>query len=175
MSITEINLKSFIRDIPDFPQQGIVFKDITPLLKDKEAFQQAVQQIAEPFRSAGISSVICVEARGFIFGSAISSILGAGFVPVRKKGKLPYKTFDATYDLEYGQDTLSIHQDALVEGEKVLIIDDLLATGGTIEATIQLLNPFNVRIAGIACLVELSFLKGRDRLAGNNIHSVISY
>ena len=175
MSITEINLKSFIRDIPDFPQQGIVFKDITPLLKDKEAFQQAVQQIAEPFRNVGISSVICVEARGFIFGSAVSSILGAGFVPVRKKGKLPYKTFDATYDLEYGQDTLSIHQDALVEGEKVLIIDDLLATGGTIEATIQLLNPFNVRIAGIACLVELSFLKGRDRLAGNNIHSVISY
>lgn len=175
MPDTQLDLKSFIRDIPDFPKKDIIFKDITPLLRDRGAFRQAVEQIAEPFLTAGISSVVCVEARGFIFGSAVSSFLNAGLVLVRKKDKLPYKTFDVTYDLEYGQDTLSIHQDALADGETILVVDDLLATGGTVGAVTKLLEAFRVRIAGIACLVELSFLNPRQRLSEHNIHSVIRY
>lgn len=169
------DLKSFVRDIPDFPKPGVLFKDITPLLGDAQAFRHAVDAIVDPHRSHKITHVVCVEARGFIFGSAAAAALGVGFVPIRKKGKLPYRTFDAAYDLEYGAGILSVHQDALSPNDRVLIVDDLLATGGTVGAVAQLIEQCGARIEGIAFLVELDFLGGRNKLTRYPIHSVLRY
>lgn len=165
----------FIRDIPDHPQPGILFRDITPLLGNSTALQSAITQMADPFRGRGIQKVLAVEARGFIFGSAIALELEAGFVPIRKKGKLPWHTQSASYALEYGTDTLEIHADALTPGESVLIVDDLLATGGTVSATCELAKNQGAIIHGCSFLIELDFLKGREKLAGIPIHTVIHY
>jgi len=175
MSTTALDLKSIIRDVPDFPKPGVIFKDITPVLMDENAFRQAVEAMASPFRDKGVTRVVCVEARGYIFGAAIALLLYAGFIPVRKKGKLPRETYEASYDLEYGQDTLTVHKDALQDKDRVLIVDDLLATGGTIAATLELLGNFKAEVEGIAFLVELKFLNGRQKLPGRNIHSVLQY
>ncbi len=172
---TAIDLKNRIRDIPDFPKKGIIFKDITTLLQDKDAFAQAIDQLAEKFRDKKIDVVVAVDARGFIFGGAVAHKLGAGFVPVRKKGKLPYKTNSATYELEYGTDTLEMHNDAIKAGQKVLIIDDLLATGGTVRAVTDLIKRLNGEIAGIGFLIELTFLKGIEKLKGYPVYSLIKY
>ena len=171
----KISLKSCIRDIPDFPKEGILFKDITTLLKDRKAFKQAVDSLADKYKSKKIDSVIAVEARGFILGGAIANKLGAGFVPVRKKGKLPWKTNSVTYDLEYGTDTLEMHFDAINPGDRVLIVDDLLATGGTVKAVTGLVEQLQGEIQGIAFLIELTFLKGKEKLSGYPVFSLIKY
>lgn len=167
--------KSLVRDIPDFPKKGIIFKDITTVLKDGRAFSSMVNLVAEEFRYSGITTVVGVEARGFVLGAAVAYALNCGIVPIRKKGKLPHKTYNVTYDLEYGTDSLEIHQDALHPKEKVLVVDDLLATGGTVAAAVELLKSLNAEIAGLAFFVELSFLKGREKLAPHPIYSVIQY
>jgi len=169
------NLKKAIRDIPDFPKKGIIFKDITPLLKNQKLFKKAISLISEHFKDRKIDLVVSVESRGFIFGAALAHKLGAGFVPVRKKGKLPYHTYSVTYDLEYGKDTLEIHQDAIGKGSKVLIIDDLLATGGTLAAVINLVKKMGGEIRGIGFLIELTFLKGRERNKDYEIFSLIKF
>lgn len=171
----DINLKDFIRDIPDFPKPGILFKDITPLLKDAKALKQTIAQLAETFRDKGIEYIVGIESRGFIFGTALATEMGIGFVPVRKKGKLPYKTKQITYELEYGQDTLEIHEDAVAQGDKVLIVDDLLATGGTAKAVTDLVGSLGADIVSIAFVVELEFLKGREKLNDLPVHSIITY
>ncbi len=169
------DLKKHIRDIPDFPQEGIIFKDISTLLKNKDAFKKSVDVIANKFKKDRVQYVVGVEARGFIFGSAIAYKLGAGFIPVRKKGKLPYKTRSVTYQLEYGSDTLEIHEDALTANSRVLVIDDLLATGGTVRAVTDLLKGQKAKIVGVAFVVELKFLNGKERLKDLPIHSIIQY
>lgn len=173
--IKKSQLKDHIRDIPDFPKEGIIFKDITTLLKDKDAFKKSVDLMAKKFRNKEIDLVVGIEARGFIFGAAVAYKLGKGFITVRKKGKLPYKTKSITYELEYGSDVMEIHEDALPKGSRVLIIDDLLATGGTIKAVSDLVKSQDAIIAGIAFLVELKFLKGKDKLKGLPIYSIIKY
>ena len=173
--MTKVDLKKCIRDVPDFPKQGIIFKDITTLMQDKDAFRKSIDLLAKPFIKENIKYVVGVEARGFIFGAPLAYKLGAGFVPVRKKGKLPYKTKSVSYALEYGSDTLEIHEDAIVPRSRVLIVDDLLATGGTIKAVVDLVKAQKATIAGLAFLVELSFLKGKDRLKDFDIYSVIKY
>jgi adenine phosphoribosyltransferase len=170
-----IDLKSTIRDVPDFPKEGIIFKDITTLLKDKDAFRQSVDDLCSSFENSHVDQVVCVESRGFIFGAPVAYHLGAGLVPVRKPGKLPAKTNQVTYELEYGTDTLEIHEDAIKEGDKVLIIDDLLATGGTTKATIELVENLGGQIVGIVFLIELTFLDGRNKLQGHPITSIIQY
>ena len=167
------DLKSSIRDIPGFPKEGIIFKDITTLLRDKDKFRQTVDLFAEKFKSKKIDIIISVEARGFIFGAALAYKIGAGIAPVRKKGKLPFKTHSVTYELEYGKDTLEIHQDAFKKGANVLIVDDLLATGGTCKAVIELVEKIGGKIVGLAFLIELLPLKGRDKLKGYEIVSLI--
>ncbi len=169
------NLKSHIRDIPDFPKPGILFKDITTLLQNKSAFKKAVDELADKFKHKKIDLVVAVEARGFILGGAVAHKLGAGFVPVRKYGKLPWKTNSATYELEYGSDTLEMHQDAIKPRDRVLIVDDLLATGGTVKATTDLVKQLQGKIVGIAFLIELKFLKGKDKLKGYPVFSLIKY
>ena len=169
------DLKKYIRDIPDFPQKGIIFKDITTLLKDKEAFKKTINLLAKNYKDKNIDFIVAVEARGFIFGAALAYKLGAGFVPVRKKGKLPYKTKNITYNLEYGTDTLEIHEDAISENARVLIVDDLLATGGTIRAVADLVKEQKALIVGLAFVVELRFLKGKEKLQDFDIYSVIKY
>ena len=171
----KINLKKHIRDIPDFPKPGILFKDITTLLMHKKAFKHAVDSMAAKFKNKKIDKVVAVEARGFIFGGAIAHKLGAGFIPVRKKGKLPWKTNSMTYELEYGTDTLYMHHDAILPGDRILIVDDLLATGGTVKAVTGLINQQKGKIIGIAFLIELGFLKGKDKLKGYPIYSLIKY
>ena len=168
-------LKSLIRDIPDFPRQGIVFKDITPLLANREAFSFTVRQICEHFSGDRIDKVLGIEARGFIFAAPAAVSFGAGFVPVRKPGKLPHQIEREEYELEYGTDLLEIHRDAVSPGERVLIVDDVVATGGTAAATCRLVEKLGGEIAGVACVVELGFLKGRDRIEGVNLFSLISY
>ena len=168
-------LKSAIRDIPGFPKEGIIFKDITTLLKDKNKFKQAVDLFAEKLKNKKIDTILSVEARGFIFGSALAYKLGTGIIPVRKKGKLPYKTNSITYDLEYGKDTLEIHQDAFPKGANVLIVDDLLATGGTSRAVIDLIEKMGGKVAGLIFLIELLPLKGREKLKGYDVFSLITY
>jgi len=175
MTDNALQLKNFIRDKPDFPKPGILFRDITPLLADKQAFSNAVKALAEPFADSAIDYVAAVEARGFIFGSAVAEALGAGFIPIRKKGKLPHKTTSVTYDLEYGTDTLEVHTDAVADGKRVLMVDDLLATGGTMAAACGLLEKLNAEIVALAFLVELTPLAGRDKLTNHNIYTVISY
>jgi adenine phosphoribosyltransferase len=168
-------LKSLVLDVPDFPKKGIVFKDITAVLKDAHGFASAVGLLAAHFRDAGVSSVVCVEARGFVLGSAVAYALGCGFVPIRKKGKLPRRMRSAAYELEYGRDFLEIHEDALAPGERVAIIDDVLATGGTISAALELVRGLGADVAGLGFLIELGFLKGRDRLRGVPVHSLVRY
>lgn len=167
------DLKTFVRDIPDFPKKGIIFKDITTLLRDGKAFRDTVDKIAKEYKDKKIDAVLSVESRGFLFGSAVAYQLGAGVVLVRKKGKLPYKTYSTSYELEYGTDTLEIHQDAFPKGANILIVDDLLATGGTTKACIDLVNKLGGKVAGIAFVIELMPLKGREKLKGYPILSLI--
>ena len=169
------DLKSYIRDVPDFPKKGIIFKDITTLLKSGEAFKEVIDTFADRYKATELKAIVSVEARGFIIGSALSYRLGKGIIPVRKKGKLPYKTDSITYDLEYGTDTLEMHKDAIKPKDRVLIIDDVLATGGTISAVAQLVEKQGGEIAEIAFLSELGFLKGRDKLKKYNVVSLIKY
>ncbi len=170
-----VDLKSCIRDIPDFPKEGIIFKDITTLLKDPVAFRNAVDRLIGKFKQQRIDLVIGIESRGFIFGSVLAYQLGAGFVPVRKKGKLPHQTRSVTYQLEYGSDTLEMHKDAVGPQSRVLIVDDLLATGGTAKAVAELVKGFHANIVGVAFLVELSFLQGRKKLKDLPVFSIIEY
>ncbi|MCD4698992.1 MAG: adenine phosphoribosyltransferase [Phycisphaerae bacterium] len=169
-----IDLGYFIRDIPDFPAEGIIFKDITPLLLDPVALDEAIGKLAEPYRDANIEVVVGVESRGFIFGSAVARELGAGFIPIRKPGKLPHKTVSREYALEYGTDAIEMHADAIADGTRVVMLDDLLATGGTMAAACEMVKDLGGNIIGIAFLIELCFLNGRDKLAGYEIHSLIS-
>jgi len=175
MAKESIALAPYIRDIPDWPRSGILFRDITPLLANPKAFPAAVAALCEPWRYAGVEYVAGVEARGFIFGAAVAAQLKAGFIPIRKKGKLPYQTERVTYDLEYGTDCVEMHQDAVPPGAKVLMVDDLLATGGTMRAACQLIEKVGGQVVGITFLIELTDLHGRDRLAGYRVHAVISY
>jgi len=169
------NLKEKIRDIPGFPKEGIIFKDITPLLMDPECLKQAVCSIADAFREKGVTKVCAVEARGFIFGAAVACELGTGFIPIRKPGKLPAETCCCTYELEYGTDTIEMHSDAIEKGDRILMVDDLLATGGTMAAACKLVKDSGGEIAGIAFLVELAFLKGIDKLKDYRTVSLITY
>jgi adenine phosphoribosyltransferase len=168
-------LAKAIRNVPDFPKKGIVFRDITTLLKDPTAFTRALDLFYERYRDDKIQKVACVEARGFILGAALAARLGAGFVPIRKRGKLPAETIREEYELEYGTDVVEIHKDAIQPAERVLLHDDLLATGGTMEASCRLVERLGGTIVGVSFLVELSFLKGRDRLRKHNIFSIIQY
>jgi adenine phosphoribosyltransferase len=168
-------LRSFIRDIPDFPKPGILFKDITPLLNDAAAFGRAIDLLSEPLRRPHVGSVVGIESRGFIFASALAYKLGAGMVPVRKPGKLPAATVNVTYELEYGTDALQMHADALTPGQRVIIVDDVLATGGTARAVAQLVEKVGGKVDAIAFLLELGFLNGRDKLAGYEIVSLLRY
>jgi adenine phosphoribosyltransferase len=166
-------LESYIRDVPDFPKKGIIFKDITPLLGAPAAFDEAVVLLAGPFEASGVEKVVAVESRGFIFGGALARHLGAGFVPLRKPGKLPHRTVRKTYQLEYGADALEIHADALARGAKVLMVDDLLATGGTMAAACDLVESLGGKIVGVTFVIELLFLHGREKLGGYNVHALI--
>lgn len=168
-------LKKIIRDIPDFPKKGIIFKDITPLIGDPSAFKTVINILAKRYKTKKIDKILCVESRGFIFASALAYKLGIGIVPVRKPGKLPYKTIKETYALEYGTDTLEIHEDAFKKGAKVLIIDDLLATGGTVKACTNLVQKLGGKVAGIGFVIELGFLHGRDKLKDFDIFSIIEF
>jgi adenine phosphoribosyltransferase len=169
------DLEALIRDIPDFPKPGIVFKDITPLLLDPDGLDAAVRGLAEYARPLEIDFVVAAEARGFILGAALARELGAGFVPARKPGKLPYETVSARYILEYGIDALEMHADAIPAGSRVLVHDDLLATGGTAKALAELVQGRGAEIVGCLFLIELEFLKGRERLEGFDVHSLIQY
>ena len=175
MAVKFKQLEESIRSIPDFPKPGILFRDVTTLVKDKKAFKLAIELLVKQYKGKKIDKIVAVESRGFIFGAALAFKLGAGFVLVRKKGKLPAKTISATYSLEYGTDTLEIHEDAISEGEKVLIVDDLLATGGTVSAVIDLVNRLKGKIIGIAFVIELFDLCGRDKLKGYPVFSLIKF
>ncbi len=168
-------LRALIRDVPDFPKPGILFRDVTPLLADPAAFALSVELIAQPFRSVRIDRVLGVESRGFIFGTAVADHLSAGFMPVRKPGKLPRKTRRQEYDLEYGTDALELHEEDLSPGQRVLVVDDLLATGGTISASCALAEGIGAEVVGIAVLIELSALNGRERVGNRPIHAVLTY
>ena len=170
-----MDLKKTIRDIPDFPKKGILFKDITTLLKNKKALKASIDALAKQFGKKGIKYVVGIESRGFIFGAALAYKLGAGFILVRKKGKLPAKVRTVTYALEYGTDSLEIHEDALKKGDKIVIVDDLLATGGTVGAVAKLVSASGARIAGVGFIIELAFLNGREKLKGLPVYSVIQY
>jgi adenine phosphoribosyltransferase len=169
------NLTRLIRDIPDFPKPGILFRDISPLLADPSGLALSVELLANPFRGKGVEIVVGAESRGFIFGTAVACCLSAGFSLVRKKGKLPWKVVSMTYDLEYGSDTLEMHEDALVRGQRVLVVDDVLATGGTMKASCDLVKQIGGEIVGVAVLTELTALRGRDKVAPIPVHSVIQY
>jgi adenine phosphoribosyltransferase len=168
-------LKSRIRHVPDFPKPGILFYDVTTLLREPDGFRLAIDSLAAPFTNDGIELVVGVESRGFILGSAVADRIGAGFVPVRKLGKLPAQTIRASYALEYGTDSLEMHRDAVGGGQRVLIVDDLLATGGTASATVQLVKQLGGVVCGIAFLIELTALHGRSRLEGERLHVVLEY
>lgn len=168
-------LHSLIRDIPDFPKPGIMFKDITPLLRNPAGLALAVELLANPFRGRNVDLVVGAESRGFIFGTALAQALSAGFVPIRKPKKLPADKVSITYDLEYGQDTLEIHRDAIMPRQKCLLVDDLLATGGTMDACCRLVEQLGGDILGIAVLIELEFLKAREKFSRHELHSVLRY
>jgi adenine phosphoribosyltransferase len=168
-------LKSWIRHVPDFPKPGILFYDITTLLQDRSGFRMAVDHLARPFEQQGIDVVVGIESRGFILGSVVADRIGAGFSPVRKPGKLPSKTMKASYDLEYGADALEIHHDAVAPGQRVLVVDDLLATGGTAKATTDLVRGLGGTVHAVAVLIELIGLSGRTKLAGEQLHAVLQY
>jgi adenine phosphoribosyltransferase len=170
-----MDLKQHIRNVPDFPKAGILFYDITTLLRDPLGFRTTIERLALPFQDRGISAVVGIESRGFILGGAVAQVLGAGFIPVRKPGKLPAKAIKETYSLEYGQDSLEIHEDALEKGEKVLIVDDVLATGGTAAAAAQLVRKLGADLQGLAFLIELVLLNGKSRLTSEQVYSVLQY
>lgn len=170
-----MNLHKFIRDIPDFPKPGIVFKDITPLLSDPKAFAALIDAFAHKYRDANLSQVCGIESRGFIIGAALALRLGVGFIPIRKAGKLPYTTISREYALEYGTDTIEMHKDAVTAGEKVLLVDDLIATGGTAKAAVELLEEAGADVVGIAFAIELGFLKGTEKLDSNKLFSLLKY
>jgi adenine phosphoribosyltransferase len=173
--MTADQLRTYIRDVPDFPKPGINFKDITPLLRSPEALDAACDLLAEPFRDQGVTAVAAIESRGFIFGSIVAQKLGAGLVPVRKPGKLPWSKRRHEYILEYGTDALEIHDDAVTPQDRVLVVDDVLATGGTINAAAHLVRGFDASIVGLATVIELDFLNGREKLGDVNFHSLIRY
>lgn len=166
-------LAALIRSIPDFPKKGIDFKDITTLLQDRDAFNQVITHFAKRHGDKNVDAVVAVEARGFILGGALAYELGAAFVPIRKRGKLPYKTYEVTYDLEYGTETIAVHQDAVKPGQRVIVFDDLLATGGTVEAVLALMNRLGATVVEVAFLIELAFLNGRERLKSYPVYSAI--
>jgi len=170
-----VELRAKIRDIKDFPTEGILFKDITTLLRDGAAWSAVIDHLASKRPRGAVDIVVGVESRGFIFGGALARAIGAGFVPVRKKGKLPSRVIEEEYELEYGRDVLAIHEDAVQLGQRVLVVDDLLATGGTMAATLRLVQRLGGTVVGTAFLIELAFLKGRQRLAGQRIDSLIVY
>ena len=171
----DIELTDFIRDVPDFPKPGILFKDITPLLADGRAFAQTIELLADPFAASGITHIAGIEARGFIFGGALARRLDCGFVPIRKPKKLPWTTHRHEYELEYGTDALEVHDDAIRSDDRVLIVDDVLATGGTAFAARALMDLFGASVEGIAVVIELEFLGGRNRLHGVPVHSLLRY
>jgi adenine phosphoribosyltransferase len=173
--VTSMNLKDYVRSVPDFPKPGIMFRDITPMLKSPDAMTAVIQRLAEPYRNSGITTILAAEARGFVFGVPLALELGAGFIPVRKPGKLPWATDSFRYDLEYGSDALHIHQDALSASDRVLLVDDLLATGGTIAACMHLAQRQKAEVLGAAFVIELAFLNGRQKLPGIPVTSVLSY
>ena len=168
-----LDLESLIRDIPDFPKQGVVFKDITPLLASPQGFKEAIERMAEPYLAAGVTQVLGAEARGFILGGALACRMGAGFVPARKPGKLPWTTTSVEYALEYGTDQLEMHVDAVGPGDRVLIVDDVLATGGTASAKAELVTRNGAEVVGYAFLMELDFLHGREKLGDYLVHSLV--
>ncbi|NIT36608.1 MAG: adenine phosphoribosyltransferase [candidate division Zixibacteria bacterium] len=173
--MVENRLRSYIRDVPDWPKEGVIFKDITTLLRDPEALRLAVDALADRYRDRGIDYVASVEARGFILGGPVAYLLGAGFVPIRKPGKLPWETRRAEYELEYGTDAVEVHVDAFEAGSRVLVCDDLLATGGTALATARLVEACGAAVEAFVFLVELDFLSGRDKLDGYEVFSIIHY
>jgi len=168
-------IRKHIRDIPDFPKPGIMFKDITPLLQNHEAFYGTIKALVERYADKDIDTVVGIESRGFLFGTPLAHQLGVGFVPVRKKGKLPYETVDISYDLEYGSATIEMHTDAVKKGEKILVVDDLLATGGTAGAACELVRKQGGKIVECVFVVELAFLNGREKIADVPVHSLVSY
>jgi adenine phosphoribosyltransferase len=170
-----IDLRRYVRDIPDFPKPGILFRDVTPLLGDKSALPAAVQALAAPFARDGIQQVLGIESRGFVLGAPVALALGAGFTMVRKKGKLPYETRSVTYDLEYGTDTVEMHTDAVSHGERVLVVDDLIATGGTAAAAVKLARDAGAHVVAAVFLIELAGLGGRGKLGVDRVHAVLGY
>jgi len=170
-----MDMKKLIRDVPDFPKPGIVFKDITTLTKDPQGFREAVDAIADRYRGSRIDVVVGIESRGFIFGAAVAHRLGVGFVPARKPGKLPAETVRAEYALEYGTDAVEIHRDGIGKGQRILIVDDLLATGGTAAATAGLVEKLGGTVVAVAFVVDLAFLRGREKLAGRDVFALVQY
>ena len=170
-----MNIRDYVRPVADFPKPGIMFRDITPLLKSPDAMKHVTKQLAKPWKDRGVTAILAAEARGFVFGAPLAMELGAAFVPVRKPGKLPAETESFKYDLEYGSDTLEIHRDAVEPGQRVLLVDDLLATGGTMEACLRLAEKQNAEIMGLSFVIELSFLNGRSRLEPYPVNSLITY
>ena len=170
-----MDLKQHIRNVPDFPQPGILFYDITTLLRDPAGFQATVEQLTTPYRGRGVDAVVGIESRGFILGAAVARELQAGFIPVRKPGKLPAQTIKESYNLEYGKDALEVHVDAIEKGQRILIVDDVLATGGTAAATVQLVRKLGGDLQGLAFLIELQFLNGKSKLPDEQVFSVLQY
>ncbi len=170
-----LDLASKIRDVPDFPKEGIVFKDVMPLIADPEYFAETIRRLADWARPREPDLVFGAEARGFIFGGALAYELGAGFIAARKPGKLPWETLEATYELEYGTDSLEVHRDAVTPGSRVIVLDDVLATGGTAHAKVELVEQLGGTVAGVVFVIELTFLHGRERLEGYDVHSLIQY
>lgn len=169
------DLHAAVRDVVDFPKPGIIFKDITPILSDGKLFRQTIELLCETAGGAKIDKIVGIDARGFIFGAAVADRLGAGFVPVRKKGKLPWKTHQASYSLEYGESVIELHQDAIHPGESVLLVDDLLATGGTASAALDLLDTLGANLIGVSFVIELAFLNGREKLAPHPVNALLTY
>ena len=169
------DIRKAIRDIPDFPKPGIIFKDITPILKSHPLFRKTISILVDRYKDKAIDAVAAIESRGFIFGSTLALELGVPFIPVRKKGKLPYKTVSATYELEYGTDSVEMHEDALNPGDNVLIFDDLAATGGTAKATAELVEKVGAKVAEMAFVIELTFLNPRDKLSGYDVFSIVQF
>lgn len=170
-----LDLRDRIRDVPDFPTEGVVFKDIMPLIADPDYFAEAIRQLAEWVRPREPDLILGAEARGFIFGAALAYAVGAGFIAARKPGKLPRETVEATYELEYGTDSLQVHRDAIAPGSRVVVLDDVLATGGTAKAKVELVESLGGLVVGVVFVIELTFLHGRDRLEGYDVHSLLSY
>lgn len=170
-----MDLKQHIRSVPDFPKAGILFYDITTLLRDPQGYRMTIDMLSTPFTDQGIDAVVGIESRGFILGAAVAQRLGAGFIPIRKPGKLPAKALKETYDLEYGKDALEIHADAIEQGQRVLIVDDVLATGGTAAAAVQLVRKLGGQVHGLAFLIELLFLNGKQKIARETVYSVLQY